>query len=159
MKKQLILMVCVVAALFVLSQSLSAIPAFARKHAFNCNMCHAGYPKLNDWGQRFRDNGYQIPGQEGMEKTVFQTAIPLAFRTTAGGTLYTNSQGTTTGFHLYGLDLLAGGVLHKNISFLFIYTPRIDEPPADTTGSGTGDNPAQPAAIESANLVFSNLVQ
>jgi hypothetical protein len=159
MKKQLILMVSVVTALFVLSQSLSAIPAFARKYAFNCNMCHVGYPKLNDWGQRFRDNGYQIPGQEGKEKTVFQTAIPLAFRTTAGGTLDAGDQGTTAGFHLYGLDLLAGGVLHKNISFLFIYTPRIDEPSADFTGPGSGDNPAQLAGIESANLLFSNLIQ
>ena len=159
MKRQLILTISLAAALLVLSQSLSAIPAFARKHSFNCNMCHVGYPKLNDWGQRFRDNGYQVPGQEGMEKTVFQTAVPLAIRTTAGGTLYSNSQGTTTGFHLYGLDMLAGGVLHKNISFLFIYTPRIDEPSADYTGSGGGSNPAQLAALESANLVFSNLIQ
>lgn len=159
MKKSIILTIGFAAALLAFSQSLGAIPAFARKHSFNCNMCHVGFPKLNDWGQRFRDNGYQIPGQEGLEKTVFQTAIPLAFRTNAGGTLYSNGQGTTTGFHLYGLDLLAGGVLHKNISFLFIYTPRIDEPAADFTGSGSGNNPAQLAALESANVVFSNLVQ
>jgi hypothetical protein len=159
MKKSITLTIGLAAALLAFGQSLWAIPAFARKHSFNCNMCHVGFPKLNDWGQRFRDNGYQVPGQEGLEKTVFQTAIPLAFRTNAGGTLYSNSLGTTYGFHLYGLDLLAGGVLHKNISFLFIYTPRIDEPAADFTGSGAGNNPAQLAALESANVVFSNLVQ
>jgi hypothetical protein len=159
MNKRTILILGAAVALFAFSQSLWAIPAFARKYSFNCNMCHVGYPKLNDWGQRFRDNGYQIPGQEGKEKTVFQTAIPLAFRTTAGNSIYSNASGDTNSFHIYGLDLLAGGVLHKNISFLFIYTPRIDEPSADLWGPGHGDNPSQLAAVESANLVFSNLIK
>jgi hypothetical protein len=158
-RKALIAALTAVFALLLLSQTALAIPAFARKHGFNCNMCHVAFPKLNDFGQRFRDNGYQIPGQAGFEKTVFQTGIPLAVRTTAGYSIYQNGEGTASGFHLYGLDLLAAGVLHKNISFLFVYTPRIDEPAADFTGPGNGTNPAQLAAIESANLVFSNLIQ
>jgi hypothetical protein len=159
MKKKLSLLLIGAAALLFLSQNLSAIPAFARKYGFNCNMCHVAYPKLNDFGQRFRDNGYQIPGQAGLEKTVFETAIPVAVRTTTGYSLYDDSFGTAAGFHLYGLDLLAAGVLHKNISFLFVYTPRIDEPAADFLGAGNGDNPTQLAGIESANVVFSNLIQ
>ena len=143
----------------VFSESAYAIPAFARKYGFNCNMCHVAFPKLNDFGQRFRDNGYQIPGQEGLEQTVFETAIPLALRTTAGHSLYNSTEGTTSAFHLYGLDVLAAGVLHKNISFFFVYTPRIDDPAADYTGPGSGNNPSQLGAIESANVVFSNLVQ
>jgi hypothetical protein len=158
-KKPWISVFCVVFALLVLSQTALAIPAFARKHGFNCNMCHVGFPKLNDFGQRFRDNGYQIPGQAGLEKTVFETGLPLAFRTSAGYSVYGSGGLTAAGFHLYGLDLLAAGVLHKNISFLFVYTPRIDEPAADFTGPGNGNNPAQLAAIESANVVFSNLVR
>lgn len=159
MKKTLTTLFAVSLALLVLSQAALAIPAFARKHGFNCNMCHVAFPKLNDWGQRFRDNGYQIPGQQGLEKTVFQTAIPLALRTNAGYSLYGNSDQTAGGFHIYGLDLLSGGVLHKNISYLFIYTPRIDEPAADFTGPGTGNNPLQLAAVESAAVVFSNIVR
>ena len=120
-------------------------------------MCHTAYPKLNDFGQRLRANGYQIPGQSGLENTVFETSIPLALRTTVGHTVSTNKNGTTAGFGLYGLDLLAAGVLHKNISFMFIYTPRIDEPAADFHGPDNGSNPAQTAAIESASLIFSNL--
>jgi hypothetical protein len=160
MKRTLTVTLCAAAALVLLSQSLSAIPAFARKHGFNCNMCHVAYPKLNDFGQRFRDNGYQIPGQAGLEKTVFETGIPLAIRTTTGYSLYEAGKGTMAGFHVYGLDLLAAGVLHKNVSFLFVYTPRIDEPAADFRGPGdAGDNPAQLAAVESANLVFSNIIR
>jgi hypothetical protein len=157
---------CVVAlaASLFLTSTANAIPAFARKYGFNCNMCHTAYTKLNDFGQRYRDNGYQIPGQVGGEKTVFETPPPIAMRTTAGLSVYSSKHdsvsGTTTGFNLFGLDLLAAGVLHKNISFLMIYTPRIDEPSADYTGAGAGGtNPVQLAALESANLVFSNIVE
>jgi hypothetical protein len=157
MKKTILFLLIGVVIVLSFCQPLTAIPAFARKHGFNCNMCHTAYPKLNDFGQRFRNNGYQIPGQSGLENTVFETPLPLALRTTAGHTISTNAGGTTAGFGLYGLDLLAAGVLHKNISFMFIYTPRIDEPAADFHGPDNGANPAQNAAIETASLVFSNL--
>ncbi|HOW85689.1 MAG TPA: hypothetical protein P5119_00840 [Candidatus Aminicenantes bacterium] len=146
-------------ALLVLSQAALAIPAFARKYGANCSQCHVAFPKLNDWGQRFRDNGYQVPGQQGSEKTAFETAIPVAFRTNAGYSLYGTGGQTASGFHIYGLDLLSAGVLHKNISYLFVYTPRIDEPAADYNGPAAGDNPAQLAAIESAAVVFSNIIR
>ncbi len=159
MKKILTITLSGVFGLLVLCQTALAIPAFARKYGFNCNMCHVAFPKLNDWGQRFRDNGYQIPGQAGAEKTVFEDGIPLAIRTNAGYSLYHRADGTAAGFHIYSLDLLAAGVLHKNISFLFVYTPRIDEPAADFAGPDGGSYPAQLAAIESANVVFSNIIR
>ncbi len=136
-----------------------AIPAFARKYGFNCSMCHAGFPKLNDWGQRYRDNGYQLPSQEGKEKTVFDSNTPIALRTMGGLNGYSGKAAagapyeSTLGFNLNGLDLLAAGVLHKNVSVLVIYTPRIDEPTDDYLASG----PRQPGALESANVVFSNV--
>jgi hypothetical protein len=160
MKRTLTILFAGCSILLALAQSALAIPAFAKKYGYNCNMCHVAFPKLNDWGQRFRDNGYQIPGQQGLEKTVFEAGIvPLALRTTAGYSLYDGDGQSAGGFHLYNLDLLAAGTLHKNISFLFVYTPRIDEPAATFAGSGNGDNPTQLAAIESANIVFSNIVR
>ncbi|MCX5800140.1 MAG: hypothetical protein NTX17_01950 [Candidatus Eisenbacteria bacterium] len=159
MKKSCLLLL----VLFVLQLTMPtgghAIPAFARKHGFNCNMCHTAYPKLNDFGQRFRDNGYQIPGQEGREKSVFDTPPPIAVRTSTGLSGYNTKNVTTSGFDMLGLDLLAAGVMHKNISFLFIYTPRMDEPSADYTGSQGGTNPSQLGALESGNVVFSNVIQ
>jgi hypothetical protein len=159
MKRTLTTVFAVGFALLVLGQTALAIPAFARKHGFNCNMCHVAFPKLNDFGQRFRDNGYQIPGQQGREKTVFESPFPLAFRTTTGYSLYGTGGQTTGGFHIYNLDLLSGGVLHKNISYLFIYTPRIDEPASNYIGPFDGNNPSQLAAIESAAVVFSNIIR
>jgi hypothetical protein len=157
-KKILTVTLASAALLILFSESAFAIPAFARKYGFSCNMCHVAFPKLNDFGQRFRGNGYQIPGQAGLEQTVFETPIPIALRTMAGHSLYKSHDSTTSAFHLYGLDVLAAGVLSKNVSFFFVYTPRIDEPAGDYTGSGSGNNPSQLAAIESANVVFSNLV-
>lgn len=40
----------------------SANPGFARKFGFSCVMCHAGFPKLNSFGESFAANGYQMPG-------------------------------------------------------------------------------------------------
>lgn len=160
MKKILILLLVLVALPLVLPAPGQAIPAFARKYGFNCAMCHTAFPKLNDWGQRYRDNGYQLPGQVGKEKTMFDSNTPIALRTAAGINGYSvkpngdaNYQ-TTSGFGLKGLDLLAAGVMHKNISVLVIYTPRIDEPFADYTGTEA----SQPGALESASIIFSNIV-
>jgi hypothetical protein len=80
-------------------------------------------------------------------------------RLTTGYTVYDSKAGSTNGFNLFGFDFLAAGVLHKNISFLLIYTPRIDEPAADYGGSNNGDNPVQTAALESVSLLFSNVIQ
>ena len=145
--------------LLVIPQASQGIPAFARKYGFNCNMCHTAYTKLNDFGQRFRNSGYQMPGQEGLEKNVFETVPPLALRTSFGLMASHTKQANTAGFALNGLDLLSAGVLHKNVSYLLIYTPRIDEPAADHTGSFGGTNPSQLGALESASLVFSNIVK
>jgi len=160
MRKICLFILITTGVLLLLAESGLPIPAFARKYGFNCNMCHTAFTKLNDYGQRIRDNGYQLPGQEGLEKNVFQTALPISLRTSVGMLVSHNAgpKTTTDGFNINGLDLLAAGVLHKNVSFLIIYTPRIDEPAGDYTGNDDSSNPSQMGALESANIVFSNLV-
>jgi len=159
MSRAMKLFAIVTGVLLMIPDISQGIPAFARKYGYNCNMCHTAYTKLNDFGQRYRNSGYQIPGQEGQEKNVFELAPPLALRTTFGLLSSHTSTANTSGFSLNGLDLLSAGVLHRNISYLLIYTPRIDEPTADHTGTSVGPNPSQPGALESASLVFSNLVK
>ncbi len=41
-----------------------AIPAYARKYKVNCTVCHTRPPRLNTFGERFLENGYQMPGTE-----------------------------------------------------------------------------------------------
>ena len=43
-----------------LSQQAEAIPAFARKYGLRCSACHEAWPMLNYFGQKFKDNGYQL---------------------------------------------------------------------------------------------------
>jgi hypothetical protein len=42
------------------SQQANAIPAFARKYGLRCSACHESWPMLNFFGQKFKDNGYQL---------------------------------------------------------------------------------------------------
>jgi hypothetical protein len=159
MKNLSLICIGMIIILSALPDQSAAIPAFARKYGFNCNMCHTAYTKLNDFGQRYRDNGYQIPGQEGKEKNVLDLSSPISMRLTLGYDAYNSEQVKSSGFNLYGFDFFAAGVLHKNISFLLIYTPRIDEPAGDYTGANNGNNPSQLAGLESASLIFSNIVR
>ena len=43
------------------AERAEAIPAFARKYKTSCMTCHVVFPKLNDFGETFRRNGFKIP--------------------------------------------------------------------------------------------------
>lgn len=111
--------------------SVSAFPAFARKYGLRCTACHESWPKLNDFGRAFRDNGYQL--LMGKDDTIFETPgyWPVSVRLTPQYeyTQVTNQptdQGIknlgTGGVGQIGLDLLMGGTLFQNVSFLVVPT-------------------------------------
>src|SRR5437667_177752 len=104
-------------------QDAQAIPAFARKYDFACNVCHVpGFPKLNDFGNVFRDQGYQLgtdgdlPTFEALGKGFW----PVSLRTTVGyqvADLRVDGHAlTTSGFGFTGLDVLSFGTLARNPS-------------------------------------------
>ena len=47
-------------ALVAVCRPAWGIPAFARKYGLRCSACHEAWPKLNNFGQVFKDNGYQL---------------------------------------------------------------------------------------------------
>src|SRR5438105_1525532 len=119
-----------------------AIPAFARKYGLRCSACHVAWPILNDFGWRFKDNGYQLMNDRDAPIWQNPSYWPVAFRVTphfhresTNKVLADTNAGPNTGevritqhgFDLSGLDILSGGTLEKNISFLFV-------PSADETG-------------------------
>lgn len=53
----------------------SAIPAFARKYKTSCTTCHVIYPKLNAYGEGFRNSGYRFLGND--EELVKQEDVPM----------------------------------------------------------------------------------
>lgn len=113
----------------------SALPIFAKKYNLPCTACHIAFPKLNDFGIAFRDNGFQM-GTERDTPLENPVISPFALRTTPIFTVETqtgvptdqNSRDTiSTGtFNLTGVDLLSGGVLAKNISYLLVINPLMD---------------------------------
>jgi hypothetical protein len=143
-------------AFLVLSgaQQANALPAFARKYGLRCSACHETWPMLNYFGQKFKDNGYQLMNDR--DSPVWQNPAywPITFRMTpfwsrestnkvATDTAATGEQRLTqTGFNYGGLDIITGGTLEKNISFLLV-------PAAEEDGS---------FHIEAVNVRFDNLL-
>lgn len=58
------ILILIALSCLVLPNKAQAIPAFARKYDVNCTACHMAPPVLNTFGQRFLENGYQLPGTE-----------------------------------------------------------------------------------------------
>jgi len=134
------------------SQPANALPAFARKYGLRCSACHESWPMLNYFGQKFKDNGYQLMNDKDSPIWQNPSYWPITLRITpfwsresinkistdaASGV----SSLATTGFNLGGLDILTGGTLEKNISFLLV-------PSSDENGA---------FHFESANVRFDNL--
>jgi hypothetical protein len=116
-------------------QPVYGIPAFARKYNLRCSDCHEAWPKLNNFGQTFKDNGYQL--MTGRDAPIYQQAsyFPIMFRSMplwhrefnnriatdiipgkpASGQV--ESKVTTSGFNISGIDIWTAGTLYKNISF------------------------------------------
>jgi hypothetical protein len=106
-----------------------AIPAFARKYGLPCSACHTAWPELNNFGQVFRDNGYQLMNDRDSPIWQNPSYFPISFRITPSWhrETTTNQQfdtgnGTLTqaGFDLSGMDLWSAGTIYKNISFVLL---------------------------------------
>jgi len=134
---------------FLLSsnQNANALPAFARKYGLRCSACHESWPMLNYFGQKFKDNGYQIMNDRDAPIWQNPSYWPVTFRITpiwhrvstgkvpedtyaggaaTGSTVITRVE--SSGFDLSGLDFHTGGTLEKNISFYVL-------PSSDPTGA------------------------
>jgi hypothetical protein len=124
----------------------NALPAFARKYGLRCSACHETWPILNNFGLKFRDNGYQLMNDRDAPIWQNPSYWPVTFRITPiwhrvsantdvdtyTGVTATAPYGTTaihsvetSGFDLSGLDFHTGGTLEKNISFFVL--PSSDE--------------------------------
>jgi len=133
------------------SQPANALPAFARKYGLRCSACHESWPMLNYFGQKFKDNGYQLMNDR--DAPIWQNPgyWPVVFRITpiwhrvsvgkvdvdtyssVGGAAPTPTGSeiqriSSSGFDLSGLDFHTGGTLEKNVSFYLL-------PSSDPTGA------------------------
>jgi len=122
------------------SGKVIAIPAFARKYGLPCSACHTAWPELNNFGQVFRDNGYQLMNDRDSPIWQNPSYFPISFRITpqwhresADHQVIDSSPGcfntpcfdvagkvNQSGFDLSGMDLWTAGTLFKNISFTIL---------------------------------------
>src|SRR3984893_16191166 len=125
------------------SPSASALPAFARKYGLRCSACHESWPMLNYFGQKFKDNGYQLMNDRDAPIWQNPSYWPVTFRIipywhrestnkvqgdNGTGIGAGEAQITSHGFDLSGLDFHTGGTIEKNISFYVL-------PSSDPTGA------------------------
>ncbi|VAW76836.1 hypothetical protein MNBD_GAMMA14-3 [hydrothermal vent metagenome] len=73
----------------ILPNPAEAIPVFARKYNMSCIACHSAFPRLNAFGEHFRDNNMKLPNwREGTVKTgddrlALPSSAPFAIRAQA----------------------------------------------------------------------------
>ncbi len=130
-------------AILSLAPQAAAIPAFARKYGLRCSSCHEAWPMLNAFGQKFKDNGYQLMNDR--DSPIWQNISywPVTFRITPNwhrestnkaqvdastGPGTGEQQITSSGFDISGLDFHTAGTLDKNVSFYVL-------PSSDSTGA------------------------
>lgn len=129
-----------------------AIPMFARRTGMACSACHEAWPRLNDFGELYRDNGYQLPGRQDTDPPITGDYFPVSVRPALlyQYTLTTNQPSDQGPINVGSgsiqspdTDLMAGGSLSHNIAALVVV--------AGFSSDGL-------ASIESAWLRFSNIL-
>ena len=129
MKRTIIRISIILIVIVFCVESLSAIPAFARKYKMSCKTCHSPYPRLKPYGQEFAANGFTVKDQDapryfvdtGDDKLSLIRDFPFAIR--MDGFLQVNNSFTKTAdlSTPYNIKLLSGGSLAKNISYYFYF--------------------------------------
>src|SRR5437870_4773834 len=118
-----LLLTSILLLLFFTPTDSFAIPVFARKYGLPCSACHEAWPKLNSFGQKFKDEGYQLRNEKDAPIWLRPEFWPVAMRITpnwhfesAGRTPVDSAPSgeqtiNTSGFDLTGIDILTGGTL------------------------------------------------
>lgn len=122
----LLLIVCVVV---VMPRQATAIPAFAREHKISCTTCHTPFPRLKEFGAEFAANGFAMPEVEnprnfvntGDDELLLNKTFPIAARFDLYG-IYEDTKEINNDLRVpYGVKLLSGGTVAKNVGYYFYF--------------------------------------
>jgi hypothetical protein len=104
-----------------------ALPLFARKYSMPCSQCHSAYPRLNDFGMKFKQRGYILEGAEG-ESPWESTSFPLSLVGNVGLSIVGSDsltgnadrrRTTLIQFQQNAVEFHTAGTLAKKVSFHF----------------------------------------
>lgn len=118
-----------IAITFIIPETLSATPAFARAHKVSCTTCHTVFPRLRDYGNEFAGNGFIMKESEiqrnyvsaGDEMLWLNKTFPIAARFDAYAAYDQNKDVEYDLQSPWGIKLLSGGTLYKNIGYYFYF--------------------------------------
>lgn len=129
-KRALVAASVAVATIPLAAGECGAIPAFARKYRMSCTTCHAPAPRLKAYGEDFAGNGFRLEGKEPT-RYYFETGdslltlardLPVAIRVDAYATYTTRDGADQADLKTpYGIKLMAGGNVAKNIFYYFYF--------------------------------------
>lgn len=105
-----------------------ALPLWARQYSMPCTQCHLAFPRLNDFGMKFRQRGYILEGSEGQSPWESQT-FPIALVGNVGYDVVSRNsydhdsnqwtRFTQAAFIQNQVEFHSAGTLAKKISFHF----------------------------------------
>lgn len=147
MRKSLLLTLGVLSLLLLFFGSPAhSIPAFSSQTGMTCSACHAGYPRLNDFGVRFRQNGYQLPGE--VRSALKSPSLVSAHVRIAGSTLKFAGGPTTKQVQIDHAEFVSGGAVSRNVGYYMGFAPQLND---------SQNVMGQPARLGNASVLFADL--
>jgi len=125
----ILILIGVLVYLTIAPPETDAIPAFARRYKMSCSTCHAPFPRLKPYGEEFAGNGFYIPEEEKERDYVtagdpllwLNKTFPVAVRLEAFG-VYNDASDVEADMQTpWGVKLLSGGPIAKNIGYYFYF--------------------------------------
>lgn len=96
--------------IIIVSRAASALPIFAHRYGFSCQQCHSTVPRLNDFGQDFRVNGFRLPYKRN-------PVLPLAVKVNLAYASAPDVTGLPKAI-VEEVELLSGGSIGRSASYL-----------------------------------------
>src|SRR5437773_3347034 len=138
-----LLLTSILLLLFFTPTDSFAIPVFSRKYGLHCSACHEAWCKLNSFGQKFKDESYQLRNEKDAPIWLRPEFWPVAMRITphwhfesAGRTPVDSAPSgeqtiNTSGLVLQGIAIFTAGPLPTTTSFFLV-------PPFDAASATVG---------------------
>jgi len=133
MKKTAVIVIMAAAFIMpaIIPKQSDAMPGFARKYRISCQVCHAPFPRLKEYGDEFAGNGFRLPEGEnerryytdgGDDLMMLQRDFPLGARFDLYVSHEPDRDPSNTDLKTPWLaKIISGGPIYKNISYYFYF--------------------------------------
>lgn len=110
--------------LTLVSLSVEAIPAFARKTNMACSTCHTAWPALNAFGRQYKEHGYRLGHLEAPTKTIskdlkWDESLPVSVVLVARPYDKKGSAAESKNRALHEIELMVAGPMGEKMSGFF----------------------------------------